>query len=150
MSLFNLFIYLFFVSFHRTFKLGPVLLPVPFRNYQEDKKCGNLNNNGRMERGNFGTFYPLINPGASAQKLWIQWISETLIGIHQNFHHRPQELHRRPQSMGQHVFLNCQGISARSLLTNLISLVPTSLPSSLVPTIRRLRKPIKLGYFKFQ
>ena len=140
MSLFNLFIYLFFVSFHRTFKLGPVLLPVPFRNYQEDKKCGNLNNNGRMERGNFGTFYPLINPGASTQKLWIQWISETLIGIHQNFHHQPQEWRRRPQGMVQHVFLNRPGISARSLLTNLISLVLSGRHKPGHPSITKTNK----------
>ena len=76
------------------------------RNYK-DKKCGNLNNNRRIERGNFGTFYTLINPWA--QKLY--WMDFTnLIGIHQNFY-KPQEWRREPQDMRQHVSVDCPGIS---------------------------------------
>ena len=95
----------FFISFHSAFKTRDFLLHRG-RNYK-DKKCGNLNNNRRIERGNFGTFYTLIN--LWAQKLY--WMDFTnLIGIHQNFY-KPQEWRREPQDMRQHVSVDCPGIS---------------------------------------
>ena len=120
----------------------------------KDKKCGNLNNNRRIERGNFGTFYPLINPRASTKIVLNGDISDFTNFNWQpsKFLDKPQELRRKPQNIGRHVFRDCLLVATtifqefcRSPLTNLLSLLSSNPLAFLDLTATPITKTNKTG-----